>query len=179
MQDRRLSVPVLRQKNWCACGPVALNMALRYRGLRLTEKDLERNPLVPRKCLQELGFGPGRLGRLALSYGFETTIIDPSPRDVGKRFVREGGRWIRRSPGKQDLLDALQRNIPPVVCIPDKSKAFGPSESNGSHWVIVVGVKGGELRIHDPGPWRKATHCTPGYWDSWRCTAVLVGRRRI
>lgn len=169
-----LDVPILRQTNWCSCGIASINMAMRHLGLEITEKAIERNRLVTRDLLQKYGFNPGRLGRIALSYGFDVTIIDPDGTCVGSRFLREGGRWQGRSPCKEDLYRALERNVAPVICIPNKEEAFEGSTSGGSHWVTIHSFQGGEFLLHDPSPWRKATRCKPGYWDRWDCSAILI-----
>lgn len=174
VKDVALDVPVIRQQNWASCGLAALNMAMRFHGLVVTEKGLEANRLVGAELLRRFGFGPGRLGRVALSYGFDVTIVDPAPRDVGRMFVRDGGRWVRRAPSRRDIEAALRDGVPAVVCIPDKADAFENCNHHGSHWVTVIGRRRGELLIHDPAPWRKATRCKPGYWDGWNCTMIAV-----
>jgi hypothetical protein len=176
VKDIALPVPVVRQVNWCSCGLAALNMVFHYYGLKVTEEGLENHPLVRREFLQRHGFGPGRLGRIALSLGFGVTLIDPEEGVVGRRFVQDGGRWLRRAPGRKDLVGALAGRIPPVVCIPNKREAFEGSNSTGSHWVTLHSMQDGDFRLHDPAPWRKATRCKPGYWDSWDCSALLIYR---
>lgn len=171
-----LDVPILRQANWCSCGIASINMAMRHHGLSITEKAIEKNPLVTREYLQKYGFNPGRLGRIALSYGFRVTVIDPEPEVVGSLFVKAGGTWERRAPNREDLYRALERNIAPVICIPDKQDAFEGSTSTGSHWVTVHEFRDGEFFIHDPSPWRKATRCKQGYWERWDCSAVLIAK---
>jgi hypothetical protein len=175
-KDVSLDVPVVRQVNWCSCGLAALIMAMRKQGADVTERGLEANRLVRREFLMKHGFGPGRLGRIALSAGLRATIIDPEADVVGRLFVAEGGTWKRRAPSKHDLYDALRRGVAPVVCIPNKREAFEGSNSTGSHWVTLYGVEDGEFLLHDPAPWRKATRCKPGYWDTWACSAILVAR---
>lgn len=169
-----LDVPLARQVNWCSCGIAALIMAMKHRAVHVTERALESHPLVRREFLMKHGFGPGRLGRIALAHGLRATLIDPEESDVGRRFVAEGGRWVRRAPDKKDLYDALKRSIAPVICIPNKREAFEGSNSTGSHWVTVHAFRDGEFLIHDPAPWRRATRCKPGYWDRWNCSALLV-----
>lgn len=171
-----LDVPVLRQMNWASCGLASVNMAMRFHGLVVSEPALEKHTLVGERYLCRYGFGPGRLGRIALSFGFDVTMIDPVPRDVGTRFAAEGGRWVRRSPGRDDILRALREGLPSVVCIPDTSEAFGGTR-HGSHWVIVRGVSRGEFLIHDPAPWRRARRCAPGYWRDWNCSMMVIGKR--
>ncbi len=177
-KDVSLAVPIVRQANWCSCGIAAINMAMRHHGLGLSEKALERNPLVTREYLQKYGFNPGRLGRIALSYGFDVTVIDTDEEVVGRQFVSEGGTWIRRAPARDDLYRALRSNVAPVVCIPNKQEAFEGSTSRGSHWVTVHSARGGDFLLHDPSPWRKATSCKPGYWQRWNCSAILIGAKR-
>lgn len=171
-----LDVPIVRQANWCSCGIAAINMAMRHHGLAISEKAIEKNPLVTRSFLQKYGFNPGRLGRIALSYGFDVTVIDSDEEYVGKQFVREGGRWECRPPNPEDLYRALARSVAPVVCIPNKQEAFEGSTSSGSHWVTVHSFQHGDFHLHDPSPWRKATRCKPGYWDRWACSAILIAR---
>jgi hypothetical protein len=170
----RLDVPLARQVNWCSCGLAAITMAMRHHAVNVTEKGMESHPLVTRGYLQKYGFNPGRLGRIALSFGFHVTLIDPDLDVVGRKFVEEGGRWVRRDPRKRDLYDALKRNVAPVVCIPNKREAFEGSNSAGSHWITLHTYEKGEFVFHDPAPWRKATRCKPGYWDGWRCSAILI-----
>jgi hypothetical protein len=176
--DIELPVPVIRQQNWASCGLAAINMCMRYLGLVITEKGLAANRLVRPEFLRRHGFGPGRLGRIALSYSFDVTIIDADPRDVGSLFVREGGRWIPRDPNRRDIETALREGVPVTACIPDKSEAFENCTHRGSHWVVVRGIADGEFLIHDPAPWRKATRCKPGYWDSWACSMIVVRKAR-
>jgi hypothetical protein len=171
-----LDVPILRQQNWCSCGLTSVNMVLRHHGLTVTERALEKHPLVRPNFLNRHGFGPGRLARIALSFGFAVTLIEPDPREAGRRFTREGGHWLRRSPAKSDLVEALDRRIPAVACIPDTGEAFGGTR-HGSHWVVVRGLQRGDLVIHDPAPWRRAVRCVPGYWDDWRCSLILIQNR--
>lgn len=178
MRDVTLEVPIVRQANWCSCGIASINMAMRRHGLSISEKAIEKNPLVTRDLLQKYGFNPGRLGRIALSYGFDVTIIDPDDACVGSLFEKQGGRREKRAPRKSDLHRALCEGIPPVVCIPNKQEAFEGSTSNGSHWVTIHSCVGGDFRLHDPSPWRKATHCLPGYWDRWGCSAILIRPQR-
>ncbi len=177
-KDISLDVPIVRQANWCSCGIAAINMAMRRHGLVVSEKAIEKNPLVKRDLLQKFGFNPGRLGRIAISYGFEVTIIDPDAEYVGSRFVAEGGRWESRPPVAQDLYRSLGEGVPPVVCIPNKQEAFEGSTSSGSHWVTIHSYRASEFRLHDPSPWRKATQCKPGYWARWGCSAILISPRR-
>lgn len=174
--DGLLPVPLLRQQNVCSCGLASVNMVFHFYGLNLPEREIEKNHLVRREFLQHHGFGPGRLGRIALSYGYKAVLIEPDPAEVGKTFVAEGGRWLRRSPSKADIEACLARGIPPVVCIPDKSKAFENCSHRGSHWVTVIGHAGGDLAIHDPAPWRKAVRCKPGYWEDWNCSLLAVAK---
>ena len=169
-----LKVPLLYQKNWCACGLAAVNMVMRHHGFHITERELERNPLCERRFLHKLGFNPGRLGRIAMSYGFRSTIIDCDPSVIGKMFVREGGKHKVRDPGVQDIDAALERRIPVVVCIPDKSQAFPNSPSRGSHWVVIRARARGDYLINDPAPWRRATRCLPGYWKDWACSLIRI-----
>lgn len=172
-----LDVPILRQVNWASCGLASVNMAMRYLGLVVSERALERHKLVHERYLRHYGFGPGRLGRIALSFGFDVTMIDAELRDVGRRFTAEGGRWVRREPNRRDILKALQGGRPAVVCIPDTSEAFGGTR-HGSHWVVVRGVRDDEFLIHDPAPWRRARRCMPGYWRDWGCSMMVVGREK-
>ena len=172
-----LDVPIVRQANWCSCGIAAINMAMRRYGLSISEKAIEKNPLVTRPFLQKYGFNPGRLGRIALSYGFQVTMIDPEAEGVGTRFQKEGGRWEARLPHRGDLYRGLSAGIAPVVCIPNKQEAFEGSTSSGSHWVTIHAFKNGDFLLHDPSPWRKATHCKPGYWDRWDCSAILIAKQ--
>lgn len=174
MQDFLLPVPVLRQGNNAGCGLASIAMALNHAGVRITVPELERHPLVQPQMLSEWGLGPGRLGRIALSFGVPVTLVDAEPRDVGKSFVKEGGRWVQREPHRGDILDWLSRRVAPVVCIPDRRKAFKESTRPGSHWVVACGLDQGEIRIHDPAPWRKAERCVPGYWHEWRCTLLAI-----
>ena len=171
-----LDVPILRQMNWTSCGLASVNMAMRYHGLVVTERALEKHPLVQERFLRRFGFGPGRLGRIALSFGFAVTLIDADLRDVGARFAAEGGDWVRREPNRRDILRALREARPVVACIPDTSEAFGGTR-HGSHWVVVRGVRGGELLIHDPAPWRRARRCVPRYWREWGCSMMVIGPR--
>jgi hypothetical protein len=172
----RLEVPLARQVNWCSCGLAAVTMAMRHHGVMVSERAMEDHPLVTREYLQKLGFNPGRLGRIALSFGFKVAIIDPERAVVGARFARDGGVWVRRAPSKRDLYEALAANIAPVVCIPNKQEAFEGSNSTGSHWITLHSYREGEFWFHDPAPWRKATRCKAGYWDTWRCSAILIQR---
>ncbi len=174
MKPIRLDVPLARQVNWCSCGLAALTMAMRHHGVTVTEKGMESHPLVTREFLQKHGFNPGRLGRIALSFGFRVTLIDADPEGIGSTFTKEGGRWLKRDPNHRDLHDALTSNIAPVACIPNKREAFAGSNSAGSHWVTLHSFENGDFVFHDPAPWRKATHCKPGYWKSWNCSAILV-----
>ncbi|MBI5369484.1 MAG: hypothetical protein HZA54_20800 [Planctomycetes bacterium] len=173
-RDVMLPIPVHRQGYNAGCGLGAIAMALDHAGVRVTVRELEKHPLVLRQMLEGWGIGPGRLGRIALSFGVPVTIVDPEARDVGKRFVEAGGRWERREPTKAEIVAWLGRGIGPVVCLPDRHVAFAESRP-GSHWVIARGVEAGEIVIHDPAPWRKATRCVPGYWDGWRCSLIAIG----
>jgi len=174
VKDIQLEVPLARQVNWCSCGVAALIMAMKHKRVHVTERGLESHPLVKREFLMKHGFGPGRLGRIALSHGLKVTIIDPEKSDVGTKFVAEGGRWIRRAPTARDLYEALAKDVAPVVCIPNKREAFEGSNSTGSHWVTLHSYRAGNFLLHDPAPWRKATQCKPGYWQRWNCSAILV-----
>jgi len=172
--DIRLKVPLLHQKNWCACGLAAINMVMRFHRFHITEPELERNPLCERRFLDRLGFNPGRLGRIALSYGFKTTIIDCDPSVIGKMFTGEGGKHRVRDPNVRDIDRSLDKGIPLVACIPDKSDAFPYSNSRGSHWVVIRARAGGNYLINDPAPWRRATRCRPGYWREWACSLIRI-----
>jgi hypothetical protein len=175
--DFTLPVPLVRQGDNCGCGLAAIAMCMRFHGAPVRLRDLERHRLVRPEFLTRWGVGPGRLGRVALEMGFPVTIIDSEPRDVGRLFPAAGGRWVRRDPRKADILAALRSGIPAVACIPRKSKAFAGCTQHGSHWVVVIGVEGGEFVLHDPAPWRKATRCVPGYWDDWGCSLLVVHPR--
>lgn len=174
MMDFVLPVPLHRQGHNAGCGLASIAMALTHAGIDVTVPDLEKHPLVLPQMLGGWGIGPGRLGRIARSFGVPVTLIDSEARDVGKRFVAMGGEWVRREPTKDDILAWLARGVAPVVCIPDKTKAFPGTSHHGSHWVTAIGVEGGEIRIHDPAPWRKAERCAPGYWDEWRCSLIAI-----
>ena len=167
-------MPLVRQGNNCGCGLAAIAMCLRFHGLPVRLRDLEMHRLIRPEFLSRWGIGPGRIGRTALAFGCPVTIIDPDARDVGKRFVKDGGHWVAREPRKSDISKALREGIPAVACIPKKSDAFEGCTQHGSHWITVTGVRGGEFVLHDPAPWRKATSCMPGYWDDWGCSLILV-----
>lgn len=171
--ERILPVPLVRQGPNCGCGLAAVTMALQASGIAAELEELEKHPLILPQMLQSWGIGPGRLGRVALACGARATLIDSSRRDVGEIFLRNGGNWIEREPRKADIEECLAAEHPPVVCIPDKDVAFG-DRRQGSHWVVVIGSEGGEFRIHDPAPWRQAKRCTPGYWDQWACSLLLI-----
>ncbi len=174
MKSIHLDVPLARQVNWCSCGLAALTMAMRHSGVTVTEKSMESHPLVTRGFLQKHGFNPGRLGRIALSFGLRVTLIDADPDGVGSLFEKHGGRWLRRNPDERDLYEALAAGIAPVACIPNKREAFEGSNSAGSHWITLHGYEDGDFVFHDPAPWRKATRCKPGYWKTWRCSTILA-----
>ena len=174
--DGLLPVPLLRQQNVCSCGLASMNMVFHFYGLNLPERELEKNHLVRREFLQRHGFGPGRLGRIALTYGYKVELIEPDDAEVGARFEKEGGRWLRRAPAKADIEGCLASGVPTVACIPDKSKAFENCSHRGSHWVTVTGHRDGEFAIHDPAPWRKAVRCKPGYWESWGCSLIAISK---
>jgi hypothetical protein len=173
LPDVVLDVPLILQGPNCGCGLAATAMALCAAGVDARLTDLERHPLVLPKMLESWGIGPGRLGRIALALGARATLIDPSRKDVGASFLREGGRWVARGPSRGDIERALRAGFPAVACIPDKREAF-PNSREGSHWVLVRGVERGEFLIHDPAPWRRATRCLPGYWESWTCSLLVV-----
>jgi hypothetical protein len=178
-KDILLPVPLLRQKFWCSCGLASIVMAMKSQGFRKGEEEMGDNPLIQRRFLRRYGFGPGRLGRIALSYGYEVTIIDGEPRDVGVSFGEGGGIHIRRDPTWRDILDCLERGIPAVCCIPDKREAFENCSHGGSHWVTIRGYRGGDFLIHDPAPWRKAPRCRAGYWLRWGCSLIAIARGRV
>lgn len=171
----RLDVPIMRQGDNCGCGIAAIGMVMRFLGMPISIRDLETHPLVLPRMLHRDGIGPGRLGRIALSLGFPVTIVDPSARDVGRLFVRAGGQWVREPPTLRHILEWLDRGVPVVVCIPDRRRAFEGTTRAGSHWVTIHAADGPELLIHDPAPWRKATRCRPGYWETWSCSLIAVG----
>lgn len=178
MKPIQLAVPLIRQNNNCGCGLAAINTVLMYGGDTATLHELERHPLILPVFLDSWGIGPGRLGRVALARGFDVTLIDPEARVVGKKFVDEGGRWVRRDPRRADIEKALDEEVPCVACIPDKTEAFAGATHHGSHWIVVTGRDAqGELIIHDPAPWRKAVRCKPGYWDAWGCSLLVIRRK--
>jgi hypothetical protein len=177
MMDVLLSVPNMQQGYNAGCGLASIGMALAHAGVPVTVAELERHPLVLPSMLKHWGLGPGRLARIARSFGVPVTLIEPSRREVGTRFVTEGGAWLPRTPTETDICELLRRGVPPVVCIPDKTKAFAGTTHHGSHWVIVVGSTAGDLRIQDPAPWRKVDRCLPGYWATWRCSLIAIGDR--
>ncbi len=167
-------MPLVRQGNNCGCGLAAICMVMNYHGVPVTIHDLERHKLVQPRMLHRDGIGPGRLGRIALTYGCGVRIVDPEARDVGKLFVREGGDWVAEPPTKRHIVDAVQGGLPVVACIPDKSVAFDGCTHPGSHWITIRGMEGEEPVIHDPAPWRKAERCRVGYWDRWDCSMILI-----
>jgi len=171
--DFLLDVPLIHQGPNCGCGLASIAMALNAAGIITRLEDLERHPLILPEMLRHWGIGPGRLGRLALACGAQVTIVDPAKKDVGDTFLRKGGRWIAREPQKADLERCLTGGRPAVACIPDKRDAFEGARG-GSHWVVVVGMESGEFVIRDPAPWRKAVRCTPGYWEDWACSLIIV-----
>ncbi len=168
-----LDVPLVRQGPNCGCGLACVTMALKASGIGAELEQLERHPLILPRMLQSWGIGPGRLGRVALACGARATLVDGSRRDVGEMFLKAGGRWVEREPRKADIERCLAAGRAPVVCIPDKDLAFGDRRP-GSHWVVVIGHEQGNFRIHDPAPWRQAKRCTPGYWERWACSLLLV-----
>ncbi|MCE9583335.1 MAG: hypothetical protein K8T20_12690 [Planctomycetes bacterium] len=171
--DFVLDVPLVRQGPNCGCGLAAVTMALKAARITAELEDLEKHRLILPSMLQSWGIGPGRLGRVALACGARATLVDSCRRDVGEIFLRSGGKWVQRLPRRDDIDRCLAAGRAPVVCIPDKDLAFGDRRP-GSHWVVVVGAEGGEYRIHDPAPWRQAKKCSPGYWDRWECSLLLV-----
>lgn len=171
-----LPVPHLHQGHNAGCGLASIAMALRHAGVAITVPELERHRMVHPLMLQRWGLGPGRLARIARSFGVRVTLIEPSRREAGTRFVAEGGTWRHRAPTEKDLRTLLARGVPPVVCIPDKTEAFAGCTHHGSHWIVVVGAEHGDLRILDPAPWRKIDRCLPGYWSTWRCSLIAIER---
>lgn len=173
LADLRLDVPLVRQGPNCGCGLASVVMGLKAAGIAAELEELERHRLVDRRMLQSWGIGPGRLGRIALAHGARATLIDPCRKDVGDLFLKGGGRWIARDPRKSDIARCLAAGRPAIACIPDKDIAFGDRRP-GSHWIVVHGVQGGDFAIHDPAPWRQAKKCSPGYWDVWSCSLLLI-----
>lgn len=171
-----LDVPRVYQGYNAGCGLGAMAMVLRYHGVDICVGKLERHPLVLPEMLRTHGIGPGRLGRIALTYGCPVQIVDPCERDVGKRFVAEGGDWVAERPARHHIVEWLRRGVPIVACIPDKTKAYPGCTHNGSHWITLRGIDRGELLLHDPAPWRKIERCLPGYWDAWSCTMLAIQR---
>ncbi len=174
MHDVMLTVPYQPQGYNAGCGLGSLAMALGFAGVKVTVPELEQNRLVSPRMLKHWGIGPGRLARIARTYGVRVTLIEPSRREAGTRFVAEGGAWLHRAPNEADLRDFLKRGVPSVVCIPDKTDAFAGCTHHGSHWVVVVGSVGCDLRIQDPAPWRTVDRCLPGYWATWRCSLIAI-----
>lgn len=172
--DILLPLPHVHQGYNAGCGLGAMCMVFNYHGLDVNVAELERHPLVLPRMLRKDGIGPGRLGRIALSLGFPVQIVDPSARDVGKSFVREGGDWVAEAPKKSHILHWLYRGVPVVACIPDKTLAFEGCKHHGSHWITLRGVESGELLLRDPAPWRSVERCKPGYWDIWSCTMLAI-----
>lgn len=171
-----LDVPIVRQNRNAGCGLASLTMALLYHGVPVTLGELERHRLVRPIFLSSWGIGPGRIGRIALTFGVPVTIVDPSPRDVGRQFVRDGGAWRREIPSWRHIDSALADMRPVIACIPNKIEAFDGVTHPGSHWIVVTGRDArGEFTIHDPAPWRMATRCRPGYWKQWNCSMIVVG----
>ena len=178
MKPIHLAVPGIRQNNNCGCGLAAINAVMAFEGDTATLHELERHKLVMPIFLDSWGLGPGRLGRVAIARGFDVTLIDPETKVIGKRFVDEGGHWVRRAPCKADIDRALDEGVPCVACIPDKREAFAGTTHPGSHWIVVCGRDSrGEFVIHDPAPWRKATRCVTGYWDTWACSLIVIRRK--
>ena len=168
-----LEVPLIHQGPNCGCGLASVAMALNAAGILTKLEDLENHPLILPEMLKHWGIGPGRLGRVALACGAQATLIDSSRKDVGEIFLRKGGRWIPRDPGRADVERCVAAGRPVVACIPDKREAFEGSRG-GSHWVVVRGIEDGEFLIHDPAPWRRATRCLPGYWELWGCSLLVI-----
>ena len=174
----QLEVPHVLQGHNAGCGLGAICMSLRYHGLGVTVPELEQHRLVLPRMLRRHGIGPGRLGRIALTFGCPVTIVDPDAKDVGALFSREGGRWLAEAPSRRRIVSALLEGNPVVACIPDKTMAFEGCTHRGSHWITIHSIQQGELVIHDPAPWRKVTRCKPGYWESWSCSMIVIGPPR-
>jgi hypothetical protein len=177
-RDLVLPVAMVQQGYNAGCGLAAICMALNYHGVGVGVRDLEQHPLVLPRMLRRDGLGPGRLGRIALSYGCRVQIVDPCLRDVGVMFVREGGSWRREPPSRRHILEAIATRNPVVACIPDKAEAFDGCNHHGSHWITIRGIEDGDVRFHDPAPWRRVDRCKPGYWESWRCSMIVIGGAR-
>lgn len=177
VDDIVLEVPLVQQARSATCGLAALAMVLRYHGFVGAQafEAVLKSPMVPEGLLRHnYGFGPGRLGRIALSYTGHVELIDPNRREVGKSFVAEGGIWVKRPPRRADLEQCLREGIPPIACIPDKSKAFEGVTHRGSHWVVIRGIRKNDFLFHDPAPWAGNLRCRARYWDTWRCSLLKI-----
>ena len=94
-----LDVPILRQMNWTSCGLASVNMAMRYHGLVVTERALEKHPLVQERFLRRFFGKPGNLKNYPAGANNSGVVVNRAFAPSHPCFGGFFGNWlVRKNP---------------------------------------------------------------------------------
>jgi hypothetical protein len=177
LSSAELLVPLVGQVGEATnCGPTAAAMVLAAYAGQTHRAELEQL----RDRLGQWSWGQFPLRRFK-AFGYDAGMTTPAMMlDTLNRFgggltfadIGAEHPWLPREAWAIVLLRASLQTGRPLIALVQSSVLWG-STGPGLHWVVVLGLEGGQVIFNDPADGQRNQVTLTRFWDAWRLNPLF------